>query len=375
MTLRLVELFAGIGAQRRALENVGERENVQVETVGISEVDRYALRSYKAVFGDCPNLGDIRNIDQFPDCDICTYSFPCQSLSKTGRRDGMTKDSETESSLLWEVGRLVMSSETLPEWLVMENVPEVASIPNQRDLRTWVRLLAQYGYSSSYGILNAVDFGIPQNRARFFMVSHLHALAPSLPAGFPLTSCLRDYLETDVDEMYFLSEHRLKGILASTERQKDRGNGFEFSICDERGVSHTISTKERCRKTSTFIEVVDGDGTSRAYDGDGYNLQFVGRGGRARVQPQRSCTIPALCQMAGVVDGTRIRRLTPRECWRLMGRTDDEYDRASAVCSKNQLYKQAGNSIVVPVLEAIFSRILKSNGGQSTLSMFEEASA
>ena len=375
MSLRLVELFAGIGAQRRALENVGEREGIQIDTVGISEIDPYALQSYEAIFGDLPNLGDIRSIRSLPGCEICTYSFPCQSLSKTGRREGMTKGTETESSLLWEVERLLSESSELPEWLIMENVPEVISVRNLPDFHVWVRTLASHGYSSKWGILNSLDFGVAQNRSRCFMVSHLNGPVPDLPRGFPLESRLRDYLEPDVDERYYLSEQRLKGLLASTEKQSSKGNGFEFCITDKGGVSHTISTKERCRKTGTFIEVIDGDGTSRAYDGDGYNLQFVGRGGRARVQSQRSCTIPAVCQMAGVVDGQRIRKLTPRECWRLMGRTDEEFDRASKVCSNSQLYKQAGNSIVVPILEAIFSTIIRSKGGQSTLSMFEEAVA
>lgn len=372
MTVRLVELFAGIGAQRRALDLVGEREGIDVETVAISEIDHYALKSYKAIFGDCPNLGDIRYIESLPDCDILTYSFPCQSLSKTGRREGMTKGSETESSLLWEVERLLSASDHLPEWLVMENVPDVINDINMADFREWVKVLSSHGYSSKWGILNSLQFGIPQNRRRCFMISHLNGPAPDLPKGHPLTKCLRDVMETDVPEKYYLSKSRLAGVLASSEQEKVRGNGFSFELCDERGVSHTISTKEGSRKTSTFIEVKDGDGFVKAYDGDGYNLSFVGRGGRSRVQRQRSPTLQSSTVMVGCIDRSRIRKLTPRECWRLMGRTDEEYDRASAVVSDSQLYKQAGNSIVVPVLDAIFTTMLTSTGGQTTLSMFEK---
>lgn len=372
MTVRLIELFAGIGAQRRALELVGEREGISVETVAISEIDKYALKSYKALFGDCPNLGDIRNIESLPDCDILTYSFPCTSISKVGRREGMTEGSETASSLLWEVDRLVSSETHKPEWLVMENVPEVISKLNIEDFNKWLSKLSQLGYSSRWGVLNAVDFGIPQNRQRVFMVSHLNGPVPNLPIGNGVQSRLIDYLESDVPEKYYLSERRLKGILESTEREKEKGNGFSFSICDQRGVSQTISTKEGCRKTSTFIMVrSDGDKYKPAYDGDGYSLQFNGRGARGLLQSQRSPTLQG-APTIGCIDKGRVRKLTPRECWRLMGRTDEEFDKASSVVSDSQLYKQAGNSIVVPVLDAIFTKMLTSTGGQTTLTMFDQ---
>lgn len=374
MTVRLVELFAGIGAQRRALDLVGEREGIDVETVAISEIDHYALKSYKAIFGDCPNLGDIRYIESLPDCDILTYSFPCTSISKAGRRGGMTKGTETASSLLWEVERLLSCSPNRPEWLVMENVPEVISKLNMADFKVWVSSLSKLGYSSRWGVLNAVDFGVAQNRQRCFMISHLGGPAPDLPTGKGPHTQLADYLDKDVPEKYYLSETRLKGILASTDKQKQKGNGFSFELCDQRGVSHTISTKEGSRKTNTFILVRSGDEYVKAYDGDGYSLQFLGHGGRSRCQSKRSPTLQA-GPMVGCIDGGRVRKLTPRECWRLMGRTDEEYDRASAVVSDSQLYKQAGNSIVVPVLDAIFTTMLTSTGGQTTLSMFSEGSA
>lgn len=284
----------------------------------------------------------------------------------------MTEGSETASSLLWEVDRLVSSETHKPEWLVMENVPEVISKLNIEDFNKWLSKLSQLGYSSRWGVLNAVDFGIPQNRQRVFMVSHLNGPVPNLPTGNGVQSRLIDYLESDVPEKYYLSERRLKGILESTEREKEKGNGFSFSICDQRGVSQTISTKERCRKTSTFIMVrSDGDKYKPAYDGDGYSLQFNGRGARGLLQSQRSPTLQG-APTIGCIDKGRVRKLTPRECWRLMGRTDEEFDKASSVVSDSQLYKQAGNSIVVPVLDAIFTKMLTSTGGQTTLTMFDQ---
>lgn len=104
--LRVVELFAGIGAQRMALRNLG----IPHEVVAMAEIDRHAIASYLAIHGDTPNLGDVREIESLPDCDLLTYSFPCQDLSVAGLQKGMDEGSGTRSSCLWEVGRLIRTA-------------------------------------------------------------------------------------------------------------------------------------------------------------------------------------------------------------------------------------------------------------------------
>lgn len=304
---KLVELFSGIGAQRMGADLFG----VPIEAVAVSEIDPHALRSYKAIYGDCPNLGDISAIESIPDCDILTYSFPCQSLSPaasgTDKPHGMAKGSGTASSLLWEVQRLLSRANTggnLPEWLIMENVPAVHNKTNIHEFKKWVNYLSALGYTSNWSDLNAKDFGVPQNRKRCFMLSHLGSWCPQLPSGDSAGTVISDILEPSVDPKYFLSSARLAGLERSTQRNRAAGVGFRFSPLDkDRDVSRTVTTREGGRKTSTFI-----------------------------------------------YDGGRLRRLTPREAWRLQGFPDWAFDRAEKVCSITELYKQAGNSIAVPVI-------------------------
>ena len=319
MTLRVVELFSGIGAQRMALV----LEGIPHEVVGVAEIDRFALASYEAIYGDCPNLGDVTKIPALPDCDLVTYSFPCQSLSAAGRREGMARGSGTKSSLLWEVGRILEATERRPEWLLMENVPALLSQRNRPEFSEWMALLESLGYRSKTAKLNARDFGVPQNRLRVFVLSRLGADPPDLPKGDGVAHRLSEVLEEDPDPKYMLSERRMEGVMRSTEKERARGNGFAFRPVPRDGVAHAVTTHVD-RKTNTYVK-----------EGVGY------------------------------------RKLTPRECWRLQGFPDWAYDRAKAVpTSDAQLYKQAGNSIATCVLRAIFREMSSPSTGQSTLGRF-----
>ena len=175
--IRLIELFAGIGAQAKALENLG----APFEHYRICEFDKYAVKSYNAVHGTDFQTSDITeihakdlgvvNTDQFTY--IMTYSFPCTDLSSAGKQHGMSRESGTRSGLLWQVERLLKEMEELPQILLMENVPEVVSDKNMKDFSEWIAFLDGLGYRSKYQILNAKNYGIPQNRERCFMVSWL----------------------------------------------------------------------------------------------------------------------------------------------------------------------------------------------------------
>ena len=196
MTLRVVELFSGIGAQRMALTLAG----IPHEVVAIAEINKHSLASYKAIYGDCPNLGDITKIERLPPCDLLTYSFPCQDLSLAGNRAGMGEG--TRSGLVWEVVRLLESAEReRPEWLLMENVPQVLTAPEWPAL---VGRLEAMGYRNKWAKLDSSDFGSAQKRVRVFMVSRLDQVPPELPLSAPNAPrlCLRDIMEPERADRY-----------------------------------------------------------------------------------------------------------------------------------------------------------------------------
>lgn len=229
--IRVVELFAGIGAQHQALENLG----IPHEIVAISEIDKHAIAGYNAIHGETPNLGDICKIEHLPECDLITYSFPCQDLSVAGCKRGMEEGSNTRSSLLWEVGRLLDDMHergVLPETLLMENVDAILNKKNIDQFRKWIMKLNAMGYTSSYAVLNAKDYGIPQNRKRCFMVSTLTFGELEFPQGFPLELRLKDMLEDDVPESYYLSQERIAKFEEHRKRNESKGNNFGWKPID-----------------------------------------------------------------------------------------------------------------------------------------------
>lgn len=218
--IRLVELFAGIGAQAMALRDCGAK----FEHHRVVEFDKYAMRSYNAIHGTNFEPTDIRDVtatdlgivdtDQY--CYILTYSFPCQSLSVAGKRDGMSKGSGTTSSLLWEVERLLQelaNQENLPQVLLMENVIQVHSLKHVDDFRAWIRFLNRLGYTSVYQDLNAKDYGIPQSRNRCFMVSILGDYRYSFPEPCGCSNSMRYYLEEEVDHKFYLNSTKAQKLI------------------------------------------------------------------------------------------------------------------------------------------------------------------
>lgn len=208
MTIRLFEAFAGIGSQAEALKELG----IDFVSVGISDIDKHAIAGYEAIHGPVKNYGDITKIEHLPECDLLTYSYPCQAVSSAGKREGMAEGSGTTSSLVWEVGRLLRDMkerECLPEVLLMENVDAVLNKDNKPVFDRWCALLTDLGYCNSYTVMNAKDYGTPQNRNRIFMVSTLTLGEFIFPEPCPDGRVLKDVLEDDVPESYFLSEERI----------------------------------------------------------------------------------------------------------------------------------------------------------------------
>ena len=151
-----------------------------------------------------------------------TYSFPCQDLSVAGKQRGMSKGSETRSGLLWEVERLLNECDELPQILLMENVPQVHGQNNMEDFQDWIYFLETKGYSSFWQDLNAKDYGVAQNRNRTFMVSILGHFRYIFPEPLELTKIMKDYLENEVDEKYYVTSQKALDLI---ERLKD-GDGL-----------------------------------------------------------------------------------------------------------------------------------------------------
>lgn len=189
----------------------------------ICEFDKYAVQSYNAIHKTNFSTSDITQIHAsdlaITETDkytyIMTYSFPCQDLSNAGLQKGMSKGSGTRSGLLWEVERILTECEELPQILLMENVPAVCGEKNMKDFGAWIAFLESKGYRNKYQILNAKDYGVPQNRERCFMVSWLGDYYYEFPVGGELKYRLKDYLEDEVDEKYYLSEEVVKGLVKS----------------------------------------------------------------------------------------------------------------------------------------------------------------
>lgn len=234
--LRLIELFAGIGSQTQALKNIG----VPHKVVAISEIDKYAIQSYEAIHGKVNNLGDIRGIEALPDADFWTYSFPCQDISVAGKGAGIKEG--TRSGLLFEVERLLIRAAedgTLPKYLLLENVKNLVSKKFKADFDRWLSFLSSLGYTNYWQILNAKDYGIPQNRERVFCVSIRGDHTPFVfPEKQELKLRLRDMIDEVVDEKYYLKESTIRSIINSTF------NSRRDSIKSGDGVANTLMARD-----------------------------------------------------------------------------------------------------------------------------------
>nr|DAF04513.1 MAG TPA: Cytosine specific methyltransferase [Caudoviricetes sp.] len=381
--IKVIELFAGVGSQAMALRNIG----IDYEIIGISEIDKFAIKSYEAIHGEVHNFGDISKIEKLPYCDLLTYSFPCQDLSIAGHQKGINKD--TRSGLLLEVERLLLKAKenrTLPKYLLLENVKNLVGKKFIKDFERWLNFLNSLGYYSNWEVLNVKDYGIPQNRERVFVVSSLENMHYKFPKPVELKFKMKDLLEEKVDDKYYLSEKLLKCFSDMKNRNGfTRGEKFNPRKLENCNTAFAITTRAGARATDNYIiqlgnlkntESFGGNPqTGRVYSPDGISpcLNTMQGGG---LEPKilqkahgfnkggiKENIVPALTKSSWqennfLSDNMRIRKLTPLECWRLMGFRDMDYYAAKSVgISDAQLYKQAGNSIVVTVLEAIFRNL------------------
>lgn len=458
--MKILSLFSGIGAFEKALD----RLEVNYELVNYCEIDKYASKAY-SMMHDCDeslNLGDITKIDTTAlpnDIDLITYGFPCQDISLAGKQKGFEEDGErTRSGLFFEALRII--EDTKPRIAIAENVKNLVSKKFSKEFDIVLSSLEETGYNNYWKILNAKDYGIPQNRERVFIVSIRKDIDNGMfkfPEGFELEFRLKDMLEDGVDEKYYISNEMIEYISAkgtknfkncdsrinlevarplTTDQNKRAGTtnylsdglpeNFDLSaidikavrkygifdtetskhqagsVWDQDGLAPTLDTMQGgYRQPCIEIREKTKRGYKEAYEGDEVYLNRPHQK-RGVVQNGMIQTLKTSCSDVGVVvsdkpicvgqvstgnsqagkvyspDGVsqtlcagihgyamgniehnlRIRKLTPLECFRLMGFDDEDFNKITGI-SNTQLYKQAGNSIVVDVLVHLFESLFK----------------
>lgn len=447
--IRLLSLFTGIGAFEKALKML----NIPYELVGFSEIDKFAVKSYCAIHNvdENKNLGDVKNIktENLKEVDFMTWGFPCQDISIAGNLKGI-EEGKTRSGLYFEGYRIL--KDVMPKVSIIENVKNLTS---KRFREKFVKILKDIedaGYNNYWRVLNAKDYGVPQNRERVFVVSirkDIDKCSFNFPDKQFLKIRLKDLLEDNVDEKYYLSEkaigrlirhsnkiitkkenpnvssclvagyfkmgardeqyikddnsvRRITGLFDSENKTHQAG-----SIYDEKGLAPTLTSASGGNiQPHIFVQEGTKAGVTKAVDGDSINVSYPNNiKKRGRVGKQVSQTILASNNNMATLEKTnikniamfnpynnsriedidptqtahcggiyssaavlisedgeyyfRIRKLTPKECWRLMGFQDEDFEKARSIgMSDTQLYKQAGNSIVVNVLVEIFKKLI-----------------
>ena len=388
--LKVLELFAGLGACSKALE----RLNIPHEIVDAVEIDKYAIQSFNAIHKTDFEPQDIMTWDKDIEVDLIMHGSPCQDFSLAGKQAGGDKDSGTRSSLMYETIRIV--EKLKPKYVIWENVKNLLSKKHRHNFDAYLETLERLGYKNYYQVLNAKDYGIPQSRERVFTISVRNDIDKDFhfPEKQPLGLRLKDLLDDKVDEKYYLSDAQVNRIKTSTYTSNnrriqkkdycdtlcardwkdpkcvevnrlygifdnDKSTHQAGSVYDTEGLSPTLDTMQGgWRQPCIQIKNATRQGYLEAHDGDGYYITNIDKK-RGTVQKGMIPTLKTSPDIGCVTTDLRIRKLTPKECWRLMGFDDVDFEKAEKINSNTQLYKQAGNSIVVNVLEAIFKELFK----------------
>lgn len=414
--------FSGYDSQCLALN----RADIDYELVGWSEIDKFAIKAHNALFPQWTdrNFGDISKIDwnMVPDFDLFTYSSPCQDFSNAGKMQGGEKGSGTRSSLLWECEKAIRAK--MPKYLLMENVANLVSKKFIGTFQNWLNILSELGYTNYYQVLNAKDYGVPQNRKRVFVVSILNGIQPYyFPKAIETDIRVKDILEENVNESYYLSDKYLQTFYKTGKVLK----GMSGVVGDPEQLAHTLTTNkgegakiavtyqqqleprtDGCSNTITTVQkdnlIIEPDKVVAALRGRepvvlGWTRDSKGNvvdrhpveisntiTSAKRDNTQNYVVEPTTIQLGHGYNkggefkdvtptitgsawhfnnvlklGYRIRKYTERECFRLMGVADIDSDKIREVVSKTQCYKLAGNSIVVDVLVAIFNQLFSEN--------------
>lgn len=388
--IRVIELFGGIGACTKALE----RLNIPHEVVDYVEIDKYAVKSFNAIHGTNFEPQDITKWDKYLECDLIMHGSPCQDFSAAGKGAGGDEGSGTRSSLMYETLRIV--EKLKPKYVIWENVKNLLSKKHRHNFDAYQQAMLNLGYNSYYKVLNAKDYGIPQNRERVFTVSIRNDGEFDsyyiFPEPIPLERKLKDMLDSKVDERYYISSAMMDYFMGVNQKPSKfpRKERFLANINrKDQTIANTVTTNAGQRPTDNFVrsayvrnfgskgKLEDKEGeisTLQAAMGcGGGNIPIVvasrGRGpeNKQQLEPRKdglTNTLTSVQKDNYIATQSRLRKLTPKECWRLMGFDDSDFEKAEKVNSNTQLYKQAGNSIVVNVLEAILSNLVGEEYGR-----------
>ena len=303
----MLELFGGIGAPRKALENIG----IDVKSVGYVEIDEKAVRSYNAIFKENYKTCDINNYNVTnKKVDILFHGSPCQDFSIAGNKLGGEQGSGTRSSLMFRTLEIIEKMEPRPSVVIWENVKNVLSKKMKSAFEAYLSKMEELGYKNTYKVLNSLDFGVAQSRERIYVVSTLGTKFNFSGLENKEALKVQDFLEKTELEKYIVSQPSMLKKIEKTDISR--------AVPIIKDYCYTITTKQMRCPNAGVIELSDG----------------------------------------------RYRYLTERECWRLMGFDDADFEAAAKEQNLNNrylnsaLYKQAGNSIVVNVLEAIFKELV-----------------
>lgn len=356
-TMKVLSLFSGIGAYEKALTNLGIPYTLQ----NFCEIDKDAIQSYCAIHNvdAALNLGDITkvNLDQLPEADLIVHGSPCQDYSVAGHNLGGDMGSTTRSSLMWNSVEIIKRIQ--PKYVVWENVKGILQKKHKHNLEKYLADLTDMGYTSYYTLLNANDFGIPQNRVRIFVVSIRKDLNQSFtfptPTGKPCA--VKDFLDIVPEQKYIVTNKKLNDLLRQLELRAEKGytdtNLWREQLQDIKGTIGYKFTKNYLQYDLSGKKYNSQD--QRAYYDTGVigTLMSTQTGGKSKV------LIGSESLQKGEKGQIEVRTISPREAFRLMGFTDADFDKVTQhTTALTKLYRQAGNSIVVPVLEAIFKELL-----------------
>lgn len=424
--IKLLELFGGIGACTQAFKNLG----IPFQVVDYVEIDKYAVASYNAMNGTNFEPQDITKWDKDIDVDFIIHGSPCQDFSIAGKQAGGDEGSGTRSSLMYETLRIV--NKLKPKYVVWENVKNMVSKKHIHNFKRYIDTMTENGYNSYYKIMNSKNYGIPQNRERVFTISIRKDIDKGyeFPKPEPLQLKLKDMLEENVDEKYYLSD-KMKSYISKTGSGSYKNNDSKINLDIARPITtdpnkragttnylsedapanfdltkiqekeynlkeqlcnrlieenkvkendvirHSYSTSRmkkfytqnssnnnisptldtRCDCLGIAVKNNTKKGYLIANPGDGVYTNISTK--RETVQKEMIQTLTSFNDKGVVLPDLRIRKLTPRECWRLMAFPDEAFNKAEKVNSNTQLYKQAGNSIVVKVLEKIIEKMME----------------
>lgn len=342
--LRVLSLFSGIGAFEKALE----RLDIEHEVLAYCEIDKYASKAYSIIHGilESKNLRDVTKVDilDVEDAvDLITYGFPCQDISACGRQKGFSDEEGnlTRSGLFFEALRII--DDYRPKFAIAENVKALTSKKFSEEFRIVLESLEEIGYINYYAVLNSKDYEIPQNRDRVFIISIRKDIDKgfTFPGAVPLTNRLKDYIEKGADQKYYISDKGLEYI-TNPKRLSKKYTQINGDVMNELSVI----------KLFNIYGHTGGNFAGNVYDINGLcpTLLTMSGGNRQPLILEEDVTLNTL----------KLRKLTPTECYKLMGFDAEDCGKVSeAGISDTQLYKQAGNSIVVNVLEAIFTELGK----------------